>query len=73
MKKYLVHLTATSCASVEIEADSPEEALQKAYDETDGYSKAEFSDWDYEYNEVEDMDGNFLISNNYRINNEDNS
>lgn len=65
MGKYRVYLTAISSASVEIEADGPEEALKQAYAETDGYAEAEYSDWDYEYNEVEDLEsGKYVMSNN---------
>lgn len=57
MAKFKVFLTGYCCASVEIEADSPEQALEIAYDETDGYAEADFSDWDFDTNEVENEKG----------------
>lgn len=59
MAKFTVFLNAFASATVEVEADNPEEAFKKAIDETDGYAEAEFSDWDYESGEVEDEDGKY--------------
>lgn len=72
MPKYRVYLTAIACASVEIEADSPKDALDQACKETDGYADSEFSDWDYEHNEVEDLDADkFVLFNNVECESEE--
>jgi hypothetical protein len=55
MKKFKVYLSAESWASVTVEAENEEQAIEKALDETDGYAEAEFSDWSFEGHEAEEI------------------